>query len=342
MKRKLFIVSTAIVSCVALFVILTSTREDPKLVSSDAIKSAAAKSLYVIQMSASKFARIEGCASCHNNTLTSMAVGKGIEKGIPDIDSLKQARVMIQKMTMKFGADNNLVKGFINAKFVPAYVLLGLAAEKYPADFVTDIGVEYLLNCAEKDGSYKAENFRPPMEYGDIHLAALSIRAIQIYAAPAKKEAVNALVSKTRLWMENSNPSVQQEAAFKLVGLYWCGSNPDQIKSAADKLIALQNADGGWSQLPTLKSDAYATGQALYALSESHSVPVDGEVYQKGIKYLLGSQDASGAWVVQTRSNPIQPFKSCGFPPYNEDQFISSAASNWAVMALLNALPDVK
>ena len=34
-------------------------------------------------------------------------------------------------------------------------------------------------------------------------------------------------------------------------------------------LIAEQRSDGGWSQLPTMTSDAYATGQALYALAES-------------------------------------------------------------------------
>ena len=340
MKRKLFIVSAALISCLALFVTLTSSREDPKLISNETIKNAAAKSLTIIQLGASTFARIERCGSCHNNTLTSMSAQLGIKKGIPDIDSLTQSRVMCMKFTLQMGGDNNMVKQFINAKFVQPYILLGLYAEKYPADFVTDIGVDYLINCAEADGSYKAEYFRPPLEAGDIHLTALSVRAIQLYASPAKKEIVDGLVAKTRVWLEKSNPTVQQEIVFRLLGLYWSGSASDKIKSATDKLISLQNADGGWSQLPTMKSDAYATGQALYALSESHAIPVENEVYQKGMKYLLNTQDESGAWLVQTRANPIQPFKSCGFPPYNEDQFISAAASNWAVMALLNALPD--
>jgi len=35
---------------------------------------------------------------------------------------------------------------------------------------------------------------------------------------------------------------------------------------AAEQLISSRHADGGWAQLDTLASDAYATGQALYAL----------------------------------------------------------------------------
>src|SRR5262249_52772366 len=35
---------------------------------------------------------------------------------------------------------------------------------------------------------------------------------------------------------------------------------------AVRALLAQQRADGGWSQLPELESDAYASGQVLYAL----------------------------------------------------------------------------
>ena len=102
----------------------------------------------------------------------------------------------------------------------------------------------------------------------------------------------------------------------------------------------MQNADGGWAQLPTLKSDAYATGQALYALYESGMVKPEDALYQQGISYLLKTQQQTGAWFVATRSFPIQPFVNSDFPPYDNNQHISAAASNWAVMALLIALPD--
>ena len=78
----------------------------------------------------------------------------------------------------------------------------------------------------------------------------------------------------------------------------------------------------------------------LYALYESEMVKPEDAVYQKGLDYLLKTQDDKGAWVVETRSFPIQPFVNSDFPPYNHNQFISTAASNWAEMALLNALPD--
>jgi len=122
--------------------------------------------------------------------------------------------------------------------------------------------------------------------------------------------------------------------------LHWCGSDKNIKSKIASKLKAMQNADGGWSQLSTMKSDAYATGQVLYALYESEMIKPNDKIYQDGLAYLLKTQDNSGAWIVATRAYPIQPFISSQFPPYDENQFISATASNWATLALLNALPD--
>jgi len=44
------------------------------------------------------------------------------------------------------------------------------------------------------------------------------------------------------------------------------GESARKLQPLAKALLGEQHGDGGWSQLPGMKSDAYATGQALYAL----------------------------------------------------------------------------
>ena len=68
------------------------------------------------------------------------------------------------------------------------------------------------------------------------------------------------------------------------------------------------------------------------ALRES-GFPVDDPSYQRGVSFLLRSQYEDGSWHVSSRVLPIQPYFESGFP-FGRDQFISSAATNWAVMAL--------
>jgi Prenyltransferase and squalene oxidase repeat len=269
-----------------------------------------------------------------------MTAGIAKQKGISVIDSFTVHRINAMERTLRFGNDPNYINKFVTANFIAPYILLGLYAEKYPPSLYTDISVGYLISQERTDGSFLTESGRPPLETCEIHLTAIAIRAIQLYASPAKKNQVNGLLARSKQWLENANPEQQQELAFQLLGMQWCNSRSEQKIRVADKIKSMQNADGGWSQLSTMKSDAYATGQTLYALYESNIMKPEDAAYQKGLNYLLKTQDEDGAWFVATRAYPIQPFVNSDFPPYDENQFISAAATNWATMALLNALPD--
>src|SRR5258706_2095105 len=46
-------------------------------------------------------------------------------------------------------------------------------------------------------------------------------------------------------------------------------SHAAEQRRVAGRVMSAQRADGGWAQLPGLESDAWATGQALFALQES-------------------------------------------------------------------------
>jgi len=48
-----------------------------------------------------------------------------------------------------------------------------------------------------------------------------------------------------------------------------------------------------------------------------------------------------GSWYVRSRAMGFQPDFDAGFP-HGHDQFISSAGTNWASMALTMALPEKK
>lgn len=114
--------------------------------------------------------------------------------------------------------------------------------------------------------------------------------------------------------------------AFRLLGLQWAVADEARIGEARDALLGEQRADGGWSQLPTLESDAYATGLALFALHQGGRIVASHQSFRRGIDYLLGTQFADGSWFVQTRSFPLQPFVGTRFP-HGRSQFISLAAT---------------
>jgi len=174
------------------------------------------------------------------------------------------------------------------------------------------------------------------MNAGDFQAAALAVYALRQYGADHDKASTDEVIAKAVKWLEDNKPQTTQDRAFQLLGLAWGNGSPALIKTNARALTALQRADGGWNQLPDMPSDAYATGEALYALNAAAGIAVSSPVYQKGIDYLLRTQASDGSWHVETRSIWLQPYFESGFP-YGRDQFISAAGSAWAVIALAPA-----
>ncbi|HLJ46566.1 MAG TPA: hypothetical protein VKU01_11195 [Bryobacteraceae bacterium] len=120
---------------------------------------------------------------------------------------------------------------------------------------------------------------------------------------------------------------------MRLLGLVWGGASRAAIDKAAQELASAQQPNGGWAQLPTLPADAYATGKALVALRESGSFGSKSSIFDRGARFLLGTQESDGSWHVRGRSLPVLALFESGFP-HGRDQVISAAGTSWAVMAL--------
>jgi hypothetical protein len=82
-----------------------------------------------------------------------------------------------------------------------------------------------------------------------------------------------------------------------------------------------------------LDSDAYATGVALVALAESKPVRMSDPPYRRGVAYLLSTQFPDGSWHVRSRVIKFQPYFESNLP-FGHDQWISAAATSWAVQAI--------
>jgi N-acyl-D-amino-acid deacylase len=125
---------------------------------------------------------------------------------------------------------------------------------------------------------------------------------------------------------------------MRTVRIACSGCDKDAIRKATRELLETQHPDGGWPGIASMPSDAYATGQALVALNAAGISPSDPE-YQGGVNYLLTTQLQDGSWFQKRRALPVQPYFDNGFP-HGDEQWISVAATNWAVMALALAAPN--
>ena len=156
-----------------------------------------------------------------------------------------------------------------------------------------------------------------------------------MYGPKAWREEYQASVKRAADWLIKAQPQTTEDRVFQLLGLRWAGLNSNQaiIRKGVRGLLVTQRPDGGWAQLPSLASDAYATGQALVSMREAGGLPATDPAYKRGIAFLLKTQLEDGSWYVKSRSIPFQPFFESGFP-HGHDQWVSMAASNWATTAL--------
>lgn len=299
-------------------------------------RAALQRSIPLLQRSDVAFIQKTGCISCHSNTLTAMTVATARAHKLPvDEATARQQRTAIASLLDSLRDPALLATGTLTN--AASNILAGLAAEQYPADTTTDAVAHFIKTRQLADGSWRNWfiDHRPPLQGSDIDVTAMSLRALRAYAPTALRAEYEKTVERGLAWLMTAQPRTTDERALQLLGMKWGGvaANNETLRRAGRALVSDQRPDGGWAQLPTLGSDAYATGQVLFALHESGALSVTDGAYQRGVQFLLKTQLEDGSWYVQTRSIPFQPYFESGFP-HGPDQWISTAATNWASMAL--------
>jgi hypothetical protein len=321
----------------------------PEKLDHAALIASAEKALAALQKSAStsheSFLRHGGrkqdCVSCHQQYLPMAAVGHARNRSVRfDQDAAREQIDLFANLRSQNFQGEYLVQTVFHPD--PAhtfgYALFGLVAEKVSPSVVTDVRIHHLVTVQAADGRWVNNLPRPPMQSSDVSATALAIHAIKHYGWPGRKEEFLACIERGRQWLRKVKAETNEEAVFQLLGLHWAGEPAEKLTDLATSLFQQQRKDGGWAQLPTLDSDAYATGEVLYTLAQTVQLPASDPAWQRGLRFLLERQEDDGTWHVARRTFPFQPTMESGFP-HHRDSWISAAGTSWAVLALTHVLP---
>ena len=202
------------------------------------------------------------------------------------------------------------------------YSLFGLAADRVEPDRTIDALIHNVAAQQHTDGSWGSFGImRPPTADSSISITVLAIRVLRDYAPPARKAEFDERIAKAAKWLLKAEPATTEDSVMQPLGAKWAGLSGARIERPAKRVLPLQREDGGWAQTPYLKSEAYATATALFALEEAAVSGADA-VYGKGVAYLLSTQAEDGSWYVARRAPKFQPYFEGGFP-YGHDRWIS-------------------
>jgi len=327
-----------VVMTIALFG--TTGRAAEPMSTADNVRTAIAKSILLLEKgSKGSIEQRKQCFNCHNQGLPMMALELARTRGFDvDAENLKQ---QLQFTANFLGRNKDQYRkgaGQGGQVDTAGFALWALDNGGWKPDDTTEAVIEYLLQRQSDRPHYRPESNRPPSEQSYFTSSYVGLRGLKVYGIPEQQDRIKARIDQVRGWLLETPGMDTEDRVFRLHSLRLVTAPDDALQQAAEQLKAMQREDGGWSQLPDMTSDAYATGTALVALHEAGGLSTDDSAYRKGLSYLISTQEEDGSWHVRTRAEPFQTYFESGYP-HGKDQFISIAAAGWSTTALILSLP---
>ena len=318
--------------------LLNAQASDP--VGHAGIRRAVERSLPLLQSSATTWFEKRECASCHHQTLGLVAMTVARERGFGVDDAVVRAQLE-KTLRTRPGWHEPFVTGdvSINEAIGQSYRAVGVGTAGGTATAMTD-AVSYLLAGRQHaSGRWPSYSRRPPLEDSEFTATAFSIRTLRLYPLRGREAEFDQRVARGARWLEATRPADTEDRAMQLLGLAWAGRPASERARHAEPLLAEQRLDGGWAQIPSRPSDAYATGLAIVALNQAGGVPIDDRRLRRALRYLIETQREDGSWHVPTRRTTGEglPYFETGYP-HGKDQFISYAGAAWSATALALAV----
>ncbi|MCC7381581.1 MAG: carboxypeptidase regulatory-like domain-containing protein [Deltaproteobacteria bacterium] len=263
-----------------------------------AVRQAAHRGLAYLAKSSRAWTDQHSCFGCHVQAVTMEALSSGqhfhYDVARDDLDHM----VRVLKMGVTAGGR------------VTGAAFQGAAWARYDR-FVNGEHTGDLLQWAAElvtlqsaDGAVIDDDARRPITGGTMQTtfqAAQTWRQAFARTADEKwllplRRAETFLAATANAWKPSGEDADLQDANFALLGLVASGAGRGEASSQRLQrmLLARQNKDGGWS-LDRGASDAFATGQTVYALKLAGYSDSEDPI-ARGLQFLLAHQDQAGSW----------------------------------------------
>jgi hypothetical protein len=196
--------------------------------------------------------------------------------------------------------------------------------------------LKLVLDDQDKDGAWRLMYVWEPHGSTPDVMTTLALLALSASNAPDLGAEGKAALEKGVKWLATATlADTPQADGLRLLLAKRRGRPIAEWEPFAKRLIARQNGDGGWGQTKGMKSDAHATGQALYALAEAE-LPPDSPVVAKGRAFLVSSQKADGSWEMASRPGGPGGKSAKNLAP------ITLVGSAWATLGLIRSAPAIE
>jgi ankyrin repeat protein len=338
--KKLLLLSFTVVALSFAFSRDAQVQTEPQIGVAE-LRLASAKAINRIQQAQTVWYQKQTCTSCHHQLLPEIMLKLARERGVPVNETI--AREMTKASFARLSDLDMAVQGYDYIDvFFDGWVLISASRAGVKPNLTTSAYSQFIASRQQPDGSWPTIDARPPQAHSPFAATAVCAEAMQWYLPARFKSEQETRLRQAREWLLKSPARTTEDLTYQLLGLFWTGADAKARQKTARQLLSEQRADGGWAQLPALDSDAYSTGEVLFALREGAGISTKEPAYQRGLRYLLKTQQPDGSWRIKSRLHPPAPVS----PPYvdsefpeGHDQFISIMGTSWAVNAMLQAIP---
>jgi len=163
-------------------------------------------------------------------------------------------------------------------------------------------GVHFLLKQQNADGSIYQQN-SPIFKVWETANALVAVHTVQSNSSPAKEKMLSFLLSARRQdgSFYHTISFAEQEFCIETtaVGLLalWLGGKKQETQKGASFLLHKQSPSGSWEiGTPAIKRDRFFPSVTGYALSTLALLELSPDNENKGIDFILDTQQSNGSW----------------------------------------------